>query len=43
VIFSVGEWPLELKIFLLDVLKNVFGKVDEAMFEGVERPYEITF
>jgi hypothetical protein len=30
--FSVGEWTLELIVFLLDVLKNDFGEVDEAMF-----------
>jgi hypothetical protein len=41
--FSVGESPLELIIFLLDVLKNDFREVDEAMLEGVERPYEIIF
>jgi hypothetical protein len=28
---------------LLDVLKNIFGEVDEAMFEDVERPYELVF
>jgi hypothetical protein len=27
----------------LCVLKNDFGKVDEAVFEGVERPYEFIF
>jgi hypothetical protein len=36
--FSVGEWPLEHIIFLLDVLKNEFGEVDEAMIECVETP-----
>jgi hypothetical protein len=41
--FSVDEWPLEHIIFLLDVLKNDFGEVNEVMFEGVERPYEIIF
>jgi hypothetical protein len=30
-------------IFLLDVLINDFAELDEAMFEGVERPYEIIF
>jgi hypothetical protein len=25
---------------LLDVFKNDFGEVDEAMFDGVERPFE---
>jgi hypothetical protein len=24
-------------------LKNCFGEVDEAMFEGVKRPYEFIF
>jgi hypothetical protein len=24
-------------------LKNDFGEVDEAMFQGVERPYELIF
>jgi hypothetical protein len=33
----------ELIICLLDVLKNDFGEVDEAMFQGVERPYEHMF
>jgi hypothetical protein len=28
---------------LLDVFKNDFGVVDEAMFEGVERPFKYTF
>jgi hypothetical protein len=28
---------------LLDVLKNEFGEVDEAMFQGVERPCEPIF
>jgi hypothetical protein len=42
VILQVSEWPWELIIYLLDVLKN-FGDVDEAMFEGVERPCEIFF
>jgi hypothetical protein len=27
----------------LDVLKNDFGEVDEAMFQGVERSYELVF
>jgi hypothetical protein len=25
----------------MDVLKNDFVEVDEAVFEGVERPYEL--
>jgi hypothetical protein len=28
---------------LLDVLKNDFGEVDEVMFEGVVRQYELIF
>jgi hypothetical protein len=36
--FYVGEWPWELNIWTMDVLKNVFGEVDEAMFQVVERP-----
>jgi hypothetical protein len=27
----------------LDVLKNDFGEVDEAMYGGVERPYKLIF
>jgi hypothetical protein len=34
---------LELIIGLLDVLKNDFVEVDEAMFHGVERSCEIIF
>jgi hypothetical protein len=41
--FYVGEWPWELIICILDVLKNDFGEVDEAMFECVEKPYEHIF
>jgi hypothetical protein len=32
--FQIGEWPKELKICLLDVLKNVFGDFDEEMYQG---------
>jgi hypothetical protein len=39
--FYVGEWPLELITCLLDVLKNDFREVDEAMIQGVERPREL--
>jgi hypothetical protein len=28
---------------LLDVLKNGFGEVDEAIYQGVESPYELIF
>jgi hypothetical protein len=27
----------------LDFLANDFGEFDEAMFQGVERPYELIF
>jgi hypothetical protein len=37
----VGEWILELTFCLLGVLKNEFGEVSEAMFDGVERLYEL--
>jgi hypothetical protein len=33
--FQLGEWPLDLIIGFLDVLKNDFGEVDEAMFQGL--------
>jgi hypothetical protein len=39
--FEVGEWHLELIICFLDVLKNDFGEVDEAMFLGVDSPCEL--
>jgi hypothetical protein len=29
--FKVGDWPCELIICLLNVLKNDFGEVDEAV------------
>jgi hypothetical protein len=41
--FSVGEWSSELIICLLDVSKNDFGEVDEAMFPGFERPNDLIF
>jgi hypothetical protein len=34
--FQVGEWLLDFIIFLLDLLKNDFGVVDEAMFHDVK-------
>jgi hypothetical protein len=37
-----GEWAWGLIICLLHGLKNI-GEVDEAMFQGVERPYEHIF
>jgi hypothetical protein len=39
--FQVREWPLDLIICLLDVLKNNFDEVDEAIFHGVERPCKL--
>jgi hypothetical protein len=41
--FKVGHWPRKLIICLLDVSKNEFDEVDEAMFQGDERPYELIF
>jgi hypothetical protein len=41
--FKVDEWPLELIICLLDVLKNGFGEIDETMFQGVEMLCELIF
>jgi hypothetical protein len=41
--FYVGEWPLENIIYFLDVLKNDFDEVDEAMLQGDERPCEVFF
>jgi hypothetical protein len=35
--------PRELTICLLDFLKNDFGEVDEAMFQGVDRQCEPIF
>jgi hypothetical protein len=43
VMFQVGECPLELIIWLLDVLNCDFGEVDEAMFQVVEMPCELIF
>jgi hypothetical protein len=33
-----GDWPCELIIWLLRVLKNDIGEVEEVVFQGVERP-----
>jgi hypothetical protein len=41
--FEVDEWLLELIIGLLDFLEKEFGEVNEAMFQGVERPCEQIF
>jgi hypothetical protein len=38
VMFQVGKLPLEIIICPLDVVKCNFGKVDEAMFQVVEKP-----
>jgi hypothetical protein len=40
---SVGECPWELIICLRGDLKNDFGEVEEAMFQGVEWPFEFIF
>jgi hypothetical protein len=34
---------LRTHIFLLDVFKNVFAEVNETIFQGVERPYDLNF
>jgi hypothetical protein len=39
----VGEWSWEIINCLLKVLKNDFCEVDEAIYQGVERPYEHIF
>jgi hypothetical protein len=36
----IGEWPLELKICLLDFLRNDFGEVGKATVQCVENPWE---
>jgi hypothetical protein len=41
--FKVCEWPWELIISILDVLKIDFGEIEEAMLQGVERPCEPIF
>jgi hypothetical protein len=43
VMFQVGKWSWEIIIWLLDVLKCDFVEVDEALFEGLERPCKIIF
>jgi hypothetical protein len=40
VMIEVGEWPGELIICLLNVLKSNFVDVDEAMFHDVVNPLE---
>jgi hypothetical protein len=41
--FSVHEWPWELIICLLNVLKCNFVDVDEAVFHDDEGPIERNF
>jgi hypothetical protein len=41
--FKIGEWPRELIICLLNILKCDFGDVDEAMLRVVERQFESIF
>jgi hypothetical protein len=43
VLFETGEWPRKLINYLLGVLKNYFIEVEEAMFQGVDRPCELIF
>jgi hypothetical protein len=43
VMFHVGEWTWELIICLLEVLKNEFCELAEAMIQVVERPWELIF
>jgi hypothetical protein len=43
VMIQLREWPWETIIFLLDVLKGYFGKVDESIFEGDEMSCELIF
>jgi hypothetical protein len=39
--FLVGEWAWELITCFLYVSKDVFCEIEEKMFQGVERPYEL--
>jgi hypothetical protein len=39
--FQVSDWHRDLITWLLNVLKFDFSEVDEAMFQGVDRPCEI--
>jgi hypothetical protein len=41
--FSVGEWPWDLLVCVLDVLENNFNELNEALFQLVERSCEIYF
>jgi hypothetical protein len=41
--FQVGEWPCELKICLVKVLKCDFGDVDDAIFHCVEIKFQRFF
>jgi hypothetical protein len=40
VMFQLCEWPWELILCILDVLKFDFGEVDETMSKFAERPFE---
>jgi hypothetical protein len=40
---KVGEWPCELIISLLNVLKCDFVDVDEAIFHDDDKPFELIF
>jgi hypothetical protein len=41
--FNVGEWSWKIIICLLDILKCDFREVEEAIFQGFERPFELIF
>jgi hypothetical protein len=36
-----GEWPFQLITWLLNVLENDIGEVDEVMFQDFEMPCEL--
>jgi hypothetical protein len=42
-VLNVGEWHWEHIICLLEVLKNDFRKVDETIFQRIDRPCELIF
>jgi hypothetical protein len=41
--FQVGEWPWEIIICLLDVVKCNFGEVHESMVQMFEKHWELIF
>jgi hypothetical protein len=41
--YYVGEWPREIIICLLNVLKGKFGDTDELMFQDVLKTLELIF